>query len=99
MKEYAEWFYSSKVWKRCRAEYVKSVGGLCEECLKNGKVTAGVIVHHKIYVNPNNIHDPSITLNPDNLVLLCRECHEHEHRRMKKRYKVEPNGSIQIMAE
>ena len=32
-------------------------------------------VHHKIELTPNNISDPTIALNPDNLVSLCHDCH------------------------
>lgn len=32
-KEFAKSFYKSKAWKRCRAMYAASVGGLCERCL------------------------------------------------------------------
>ena len=93
MKEYAKWFYLSQVWKDTRDNYVRSVGGLCEECLKDGIVTAGVIVHHKIHITPENIHDENITLSHDNLKLVCRDCHAKEHRN-KKRYSVDELGRI-----
>ena len=94
MKEYAKQFYKSKQWQRCRAEYAKSVGGLCERCLKEGIIRTGEIVHHKTYVSPENIQDPNVLLNWDNLELLCREHHEREHRREKKRYTVDELGRI-----
>ena len=94
MKEWARDFYFSPAWRRCRRAYVQSVGGLCERCLAKGLFNAGVIVHHKIYLTPANIHDENITLNPDNLELVCRECHADEHERIKKRYKVLEDGTI-----
>ena len=39
----------------------------------------GYIVHHKCYIDANNIYDTSITLNFDNLELLCMDCHNKEH--------------------
>lgn len=36
-------------------------------------------MHHKIYLTPQNINDPFITLAADNLETLCRECHAIEH--------------------
>lgn len=48
-------------------------------CVKCGG--AGQEVHHKKYLTPNNINDPNITLNMDNLITLCRECHHKEHER------------------
>jgi hypothetical protein len=39
----------------------------------------GYIVHHKNYIDVKNIWDTSITLNADNLELLCIDCHNKEH--------------------
>lgn len=74
MQPWARWFYKSAAWQRCRDAYFKSQHGLCERCGGAGK-----IVHHKIYLTPENIHDPSVTLNWENLELLCQECHNAEH--------------------
>lgn len=87
-------FYGSRAWKKCRAEYKKKVGGLCERCLAKGRVEAGYIVHHKQYVNPDNIQDPSVLFNFDNLELLCMNCHNEEHGARKKRYRVLPDGRV-----
>jgi 5-methylcytosine-specific restriction endonuclease McrA len=78
-KEYAKSFYASKAWLQCRQGYIKSVNGLCERCLKRKKYKKGLIVHHKIYITPENINDANITLNWDNLEYLCHECHNAEH--------------------
>ena len=94
MKEYAERFYNSKAWKECRKAYRKKVGGLCERCLAEGRISAGVIVHHKIYVTPENINRPDIILNPANLELLCRDCHAREHEGRQRRYKVDELGRV-----
>ena len=37
-------------------------------------------VHHVIHLAPQNIWDVSVSLNPDNLRSLCRECHFKQHR-------------------
>jgi 5-methylcytosine-specific restriction protein A len=76
---WAEWFYNSKAWHRCREAYKQSVNGLCERCLANGKYVVGEEVHHIIYLTPDNINDPYIALSWDNLELLCHECHTREH--------------------
>lgn len=39
----------------------------------------GDIVHHKSYINLNNIFDPAVTINFENLELLCIDCHNKEH--------------------
>lgn len=96
MKDYAESFYKSKAWMKCRDSYIKHAGGLCEKCKAKGLIVPGVIVHHKCHINPNNIHDPNITLNFDNLELLCRQCHGEEHKRLQRRYKVDAHGHVII---
>ena len=73
-KDYAKKFYRSKAWRECRASYISKVYGLCERCKQPGK-----ILHHKEYITPDNINDPNITLNHDNLEFLCQECHNIEH--------------------
>lgn len=95
MKEYAERFYKSKAWQACRIAYAKSVGGLCENCLKHGKYNAGVIVHHKVHITPENITNPYITMNFDNLELLCRDCHAEQHSDHVRRYKVDDMGRVE----
>ena len=86
-------FYKTKLWQDCREEYLKSVGRLCEKCKAKGLIVPAVIVHHKIYLNANNITDPSITLNPSNLLAVCAKCHGEEHGK-QKRYEVGADGSI-----
>lgn len=85
-------FYTSSTWQRTRDAYKKSVGGLCERCLKAGLVRPGVIVHHKIHLEDDKLSDPTISLSHDNLELLCRECHAAEH--AKKRYVIDANGFV-----
>ena len=94
MKEYAESFYKSPAWRDCRKAYLKSVGGLCERCLAKGLYVPGVIVHHKIYITPDNITDPNIVLNFENLELVCRDCHADIHQRKERRYKVDEMGRV-----
>lgn len=74
MQDFAKAFYLSKAWRDTREYIYKRDMGLCVRC---GKV--GAIVHHKIYLTPQNINNPAITLSEDNLELLCRECHAIEH--------------------
>ena len=38
-----------------------------------------MIVHHLIELDPVNINNPEITLNFNNLELLCRDCHAEVH--------------------
>ncbi len=93
MQSWAVDFYKSQAWKNTRKAYAASVGGLCERCRANGLIVAGEIVHHKTHLTPFNIHDESITLNPDNLMLVCRDCHAKEHA-TPKRYTIDQNGRV-----
>lgn len=94
MKPYAEQFYKSKQWQDCRNSYMKKVGGLCELCMKEGKITPAEEVHHKVHLNPQNINDPTVALNYDNLIALCREHHRQEHGARKRRYKIDEWGRV-----
>lgn len=97
-KEFARLFYKSYAWVTCKAGYAASKNFLCERCLAAGKYTPGKIVHHKIYLTPDNIDDPNVTLNWDNLELLCQDCHNKEHlsNSPQKRYSVDEDGKIII---
>lgn len=94
MKDFAKSFYKSRRWQTTRLAYLKSVGGLCERCLKQGLYKPAVIVHHKVYIDPETINNPEITLSWGNLEALCAECHQKEHLGGNKRYKVNPDGSV-----
>ena len=95
MKPYAEKFYKSKAWKDCRNSYIRSVGYLCEQCLKNGKYVAAAEVHHIKHITPYNINDPDITLSHDNLIALCKQCHALMHVGEKnKRYVIGDDGQV-----
>lgn len=101
MKPFAKSFYTSTAWANCREAYAKSKGGLCERCLKFGQYSPGEIVHHKIHLTPANIGDARITLDWNNLELLCRDCHAEEHeaeykqrKNTAKRYKIDDFGRV-----
>ena len=72
-KEYAIQFYGSKDWKLCRAYVRKRDGYQCQLCTSGSAEE----VHHIIELTPENINDPKIALNPDNLISLCRQCHSN----------------------
>lgn len=76
MKEFARKFYNSKKWKCCRSAYIsdriQEDGGLCEVCHER----TGYIVHHKINLDSSNINNPDIALDHENLMYVCKECHD-----------------------
>ena len=67
-------FYSGKAWRRVSAAYMSSKSYICERC-----GAPAVICHHKTWLNAENVHDPTISLNPERLEALCLECHNAEH--------------------
>lgn len=73
-REFAARFYASKQWKRTQAAVMKAHNYQCQRCGKPAK-----IVHHRTWLTPENINDPDVTLNWDNLVPLCIDCHNREH--------------------
>ena len=74
-REFARKFYDSKAWEKCREGYIASVYGLCRKC----KDKPGYILHHKVKLTPENIGDPDITLNWENLEYLCLVHHNAAH--------------------
>lgn len=72
--DYAKAFYTGSAWDKCKRGYMQSQHYICERC---GDMA--IICHHKEYITPENIHDPNITLNWDNLEALCQTCHSQEH--------------------
>lgn len=106
-KEFSVKLYKSKAWQECRDSYIaKRVsidGGLCERC---GEYTGnlGYIMHHKIYVSPDNVNDPMVTLSHDNLEYLCVDCHNKEHFKEghgqeKPRYIFGANGEVILIPD
>jgi 5-methylcytosine-specific restriction enzyme A len=73
MKPFAEKFYASTAWKKCRESYIPTVHGLCEHCND-----PGYILDHIEEITPDNINDPFITLNHENLQYLCLVCHNRK---------------------
>lgn len=95
-KAFAKKFYSSKAWQDCRNRYAAKRGHLCENCLRKGIYRPGEIVHHKIEIDPVTIYNPEVSLNPDNLELLCRDCHAEMHKSYQKgrRFVIGVNGEV-----
>ena len=99
MQKFAEKFYKSKTWQRTRATIWSRDRGLCQDCLRKGLITPAVEVHHIIELTPTNIDRPEITLNPDNLISLCKDCHaKRHHPDEERRYVIGPTGSVEIRA-
>ena len=72
-------FYKSDTCKLARQIKITQENGRCEGC---GNV--GTEVHHIKRLTVDNVNDVSISINPVNLALLCKECHNKEHKSLVK---------------
>lgn len=83
-------FYNSVAWKRVRKNVWLKQSCLCAVCGKPVYVD-GIspyiekqyrnrgIVHHIKELDNSNVYDNNIALNEDNLIGVCKECHEKLH--------------------
>ena len=73
-KDFAKAFYDSALWGRIREGILMRDRYTCVYCGRPAQE-----VHHKIHLSETNINDSNITINADNLISLCRDCHCREH--------------------
>lgn len=59
-------------WKRVRDRYIR-LHPFCEECERQGQLTKAEEVHHIIPLSRGGTH------NTDNLLTVCRSCHNKFH--------------------
>lgn len=74
-REFAKAFYKSKEWQMTREYVLRRDNYLCVKCGRPAEE-----VHHIKHLSPSNIYDPAVTMNPDNLASLCKDCHFAEHK-------------------
>lgn len=85
-------FYTSTEWRKLRQalmnERVNERGELiCAECGKPILKGYDCCAHHVTEINAQNLNDVSITLNPENILLLHTACHNAVHNRFGGRMK------------
>lgn len=79
-------FYKTKEWVRLleqlKMERISNDGNLyCEYCHKPIILKYDCIGHHKEELTETNVNDISISLNPDNIMLIHFKCHNKIHER------------------
>ncbi|WP_205598719.1 HNH endonuclease [Clostridium niameyense] len=79
-KTYAR-FYRSKEWKKLRECRFTMDHGLCQECLRNNRITAADIVHHKKEIKTKDGWNKRLDIY--GLESLCYKCHNAIHKRKK----------------
>ena len=65
-------FYNSKEWRKKRDEILARSNGLCVVCWLIGRVRSATSVHH---IKKLREHF-ELRLDDNNLIAVCRECHE-----------------------
>ncbi len=74
-------FYNSKAWIELKEYVLSKQNYLCQDCLEKGIITTSNLeVHHIIPIKENF----NLSLDEDNLRVLCRSCHKKAHDQMKK---------------
>lgn len=92
-------FYTSVEWRGCRSSIIadrssKNGGIVKDEHTGNPIYNAyDIVAHHKIPITMQNVNDVSISLNPENIMLVTHRSHNEIHARygfscMKKVYYV-----------
>ena len=79
---FAKKFYRSRQWRGVRNMVWDRAHGLCERCAERGITKPADVVHHVVPLSVDNMDDQSVTLNPDNLVALCDDCHTAVHQEL-----------------
>ena len=88
-QEFSKKFYNSKEWKIFRANLILKIMAetgtvKCEMCNKEITEPKERQFHHIKELTPLNIYDVNITLNEENIMLLCQHCHNKVHNRYCK---------------
>lgn len=75
-------FYTSKDWRDFRMNLIRQRGCVCARCGQTFEDLSRLIGHHSpVELTIDNVHDPAVSLNPNNIEILCLDCHNQEHNR------------------
>lgn len=72
--------YNKSLWRNLRNLHLRE-HPLCEICSREGRVTPGTDVHHKLTFTSaaNAAERDRIAYDPDNLLTVCDRCHQRLH--------------------
>lgn len=74
-------FYASEKWQRLRASIIAERGPRCQECHRVIGNPIDCTLHHIKELTPENVNDVMISLNPENILIVCHDCHDQIHHR------------------
>lgn len=88
-------FYHTSVWQRARKMALQRDHYLCQFCLKKGALKTATEVHH---IKPLADY-PELSLDLNNLVSLCWQCHEETKKHKSKPAESFPARIIRIRGQ
>lgn len=85
-------FYRSKEWEDFRkvviAERIRDDGFIYDEYTNKPIVKAyDIILHHKIELTEENVHDYNVSLNPENIMIVSHKSHNIIHNKFNDSYR------------
>ena len=81
-ESWAARLYNSKAWRDLRRRLIIEAQYKCTICGANHLLDPHHLIgHHQCVLTPNNVNDPAISLNPDNVEIICKQCHDQMHQR------------------
>lgn len=74
-------FYASEKWQKFRKLIISERGLKCEHCGEMVTKPGDLTIHHIEELTPENVYDYSVSLNPENMMVVHHECHNEIHGR------------------
>jgi hypothetical protein len=96
-------FYNSRTWRNFSKLLKTENNYMCYKCNKIELSTKNLIAHHKIELTEDNVDDVDVSLNKNNIDIICFYCHNRIHNRFgyntKKVYIIygSPNSGKRIL--
>lgn len=81
-------FLCSKPWRDLSYRLKIERGGKCQRCGDMPEDMNYLIGHHMVELTEENVDDPTISLSPERIEIICFRCHNKEHRRFGYQQKV-----------
>ena len=76
-------FYASQAWQAFRMRLIAERGTCCQHCGGLIAKASDITLHHIQELTLENYKDTCLSLNPDNILIIHKECHNKLHRRYK----------------
>ena len=74
-------FYNSRIWRNFSKLLKIQNNYMCDKCNNVVLSTKKLISHHKIELTEDNVDDDNISLNKNNIDIICYDCHNRVHNR------------------